>query len=245
MIFFYIRHGDPTYSPDDLTPLGLRQAEAIGRRLYRYGVDEVYSSDLVRAQKTALPTCEMCKKELRILPWTSENKAWAQLALPCENGEGRAWFFAQRRFIDLLMTREAREMGDRWYDLPAFAETTVKEGYLRIRNETRAFLTGLGFEWDDEKGQYKNLNFGKTDGRPERRIALFAHHGFGTAFISNLLCIPYPEVCVKMNITHTGLTVFRFDESTPCTVPQMLTLSSDGHLLADNLPLNYDNYLRF
>ena len=32
MLFFYIRHGDPIYSPDSLTPLGRRQAEALGRR---------------------------------------------------------------------------------------------------------------------------------------------------------------------------------------------------------------------
>ena len=244
MIFYYVRHGDPTYSPDDLTPLGLRQAEAIGRRLYRYGVDEVYSSNLVRAQKTAMPTCELCKKELNILPWTSENEAWKQLALPLENG-GMSWFFAIPKYRDLLLTREVREMGDKWYDHPAFEGTTVKEGYLRIRNETRAFFAGLGFEWDDEKGQYKNLNFGVQTGKPEKRIALFAHHGFGTGFISNVLNIPYPEVCIKMNITHTGLTVFRFDDNKPYTIPQMLTLSSDAHLLADNLALNYDNVIRF
>ena len=27
MVFFYVRHGDPIYSPDSLTPLGERQAE--------------------------------------------------------------------------------------------------------------------------------------------------------------------------------------------------------------------------
>ena len=245
MIFYYVRHGDPTYSPDNLTPLGLRQAEAIGRRLYRYGVDEVYSSDLVRAQRTAQPTCELCKKELKILPWASEDKAWKQLALPREDGKGVTWFFQMQKYRDLLMSRRGREAGDQWYDLPEFEGTTVKEGYLRIRNETRAFFADLGFAWDDEKGQYRNLNYEKEQTAPERRIALFAHHGFGTGFISNVLNIPYPEVCIKMNITHTGLTVFRFDEKMPYTIPQMLTLSSDGHLLADNLPLNYDNVIRF
>ena len=33
MLLFYLRHGDPIYSPDSLTPLGQRQAEALGRRL--------------------------------------------------------------------------------------------------------------------------------------------------------------------------------------------------------------------
>ena len=30
MLLYFIRHGDPCYHPDCLTPLGLRQAEAIG-----------------------------------------------------------------------------------------------------------------------------------------------------------------------------------------------------------------------
>jgi len=29
MILFYVRHGDPIYDPDSLTPLGKRQAEAL------------------------------------------------------------------------------------------------------------------------------------------------------------------------------------------------------------------------
>ena len=33
MIFFYVRHGDPIYNPDSLTPLGERQAEAVAKRL--------------------------------------------------------------------------------------------------------------------------------------------------------------------------------------------------------------------
>ena len=43
MLLYYIRHGEPTYDPDELTPNGERQAEAIARRLARYGVDKIYS----------------------------------------------------------------------------------------------------------------------------------------------------------------------------------------------------------
>ena len=40
MIFFYIRHGDPIYNPDSLTPLGMRQADAIAKRLSLYGKNQ-------------------------------------------------------------------------------------------------------------------------------------------------------------------------------------------------------------
>ena len=34
MLFFYVRHGDPIYNPDSLTPLGHEQARALGDRWY-------------------------------------------------------------------------------------------------------------------------------------------------------------------------------------------------------------------
>ena len=49
MLLFYIRHGDPIYDPDSLTPLGLRQAEAVAKRLSLYGLDEIYASSSNRA----------------------------------------------------------------------------------------------------------------------------------------------------------------------------------------------------
>ena len=64
MLFFYIRHGDPIYNPDSLTPLGLEQAEAIKYRLARYGLDKIYASSSNRAMLTAKPTAELLKKEV-------------------------------------------------------------------------------------------------------------------------------------------------------------------------------------
>ena len=81
MLLFYLRHGDPIYDPDSLTPLGHRQAEALGRRLARYGLDRIYASSSTRAQLTAKPTCEMLKLEMQILDWTNESYAWQQLAM--------------------------------------------------------------------------------------------------------------------------------------------------------------------
>ena len=54
MLLFYVRHGDPIYNPDSLTPLGERQAEAIARRLALYGIDKIYSSTSTRAGRPRL-----------------------------------------------------------------------------------------------------------------------------------------------------------------------------------------------
>ena len=71
MLFFYIRHGDPIYNPDSLTPLGERQAEAVGKRLALFGIDEIYASTSNRAQLTAKPLCELVKKDITFPPLTA------------------------------------------------------------------------------------------------------------------------------------------------------------------------------
>ena len=67
MLLYYIRHADPIYNPDSLTPLGERQAEAVGRRLASHGVDKIFASSSIRAQLTAKPLGEMLKLPVTVL----------------------------------------------------------------------------------------------------------------------------------------------------------------------------------
>ena len=67
MKLYYIRHGEPVYQPDILTPLGQRQAEAVAKRVALYGADTIYASSSGRAKLTAQPTCELLKKEMKVL----------------------------------------------------------------------------------------------------------------------------------------------------------------------------------
>ena len=73
MLFFYIRHGDPIYNPDSLTPLGERQAEAVAKRLAVYGVDKIYASTSNRAIMTATPTAQILKKDITKLDFCNES----------------------------------------------------------------------------------------------------------------------------------------------------------------------------
>ena len=247
MLLFYIRHGDPIYEPNSLTPLGFRQAEAIGRRLARYGLDEIYVSSSTRARQTAQPVCEMLHKEATVLDWTNEDHAWAQMTFPAPGG-GLTWGFFTREVQNVFTSPEVRNSGDRWMEHPIFQGTTFVEGYLRIRRETRAFLEQEGFAWDDEKGQYRNLSRRKETPCADpygKRVALFAHHGFGTSFLSNVMDIPYPQICIKTDLSHSDMTVIHFNEADEYVIPRMLTMSNDGHLMADGLPTRYNNLVCF
>ena len=235
MLFFLIRHGDPTYMPDALTPLGRRQAEAVGKRLSRFGLDEIYASSAVRAQETARPACEMLKKEMTILDWTNENYAWQDLTVYPEGSDHPFWGFGVPEVAELFQSPEMAALGRKWYTHPFFEGTRFESGYLRIEREARAFFREQGFSFDEEKGMYRVTE------KNEKRIALFAHQGFGLAFLSAVLDIPYPKFCTTFDISHTGMTLIQFDTSREYTAARVLTLGNDGHLYGEGLPTRYHN----
>lgn len=236
MLLYYIRHADPIYEPDSLTPLGERQAEALSRRLARFGLDELYSSDSVRAQRTARPTAELLKKEVTLLPWANEALVWPETTLPGNSGNA-FWLFGLPEHRRLLVSPQMQALGDRWYTHPAFAGTPVAGGLARIRRESDAFLRSLGYAHDREAHTYHAL------AHNDRRVALFAHQGFGIAFLSCLLDIPYPQFAAHFDIGHSGMTVVYFAPDGEDT-PRIFQLSNDSHIYADGLPTDYQGWIR-
>ena len=237
MLLFYVRHGDPTYNPDSLTPLGKRQAEAVAKRLTRYGIDKIYASTSTRAIQTAEPTCEILKKDLTKLAWADEGRAWEQMSVELPDGS-RTWMFGVPKYRELFCSKRYRELGDNWMNEPEFKDTTFGEGALRVQREADGFLKELGYEHDREKGCYIANN-------PQYdRVALFAHQGTGMLFLSAVLDIPLPLMCQRFNMSHTGVTVIDFGND-KISYPQALQVSNDSHLLLDGLPTKYNNSIYF
>ena len=126
MIFYYVRHGDPIYNPDGLTPLGFEQADALKYRLCRYGLDRIYASSSNRAILTAKPTAELLKKEIQVMDWCNEKYAYSELGM--KNDEGfYTWCYNHTHIKKLFLSEEVRLLGENWYDHKAFEGTTLKD----------------------------------------------------------------------------------------------------------------------
>lgn len=233
MLFFYVRHGHPVYNPDQLTPLGERQAEAIGKRLARFGVDEIFASSSNRAKQTAQPACEMLRKSLTELDWCNEHHAWQQLTVVNKNGN-RRWLFHDGESRRLFTDPELLRLGERWYEHPAFAAYDFKAGLARIRTQADAFLESLGYRHIAGTGAYEVLQDNP------KRVALFAHQGFGIAFLSCLLDICYPQFSTHFDMSYTGMTVIEFKNENGIAIPRVMTLANDGHLYGEGLPTEYN-----
>ena len=63
MKLLIVRHGDPDYSIDSLTPKGWREAELLKDRLTKLDVAACYCSPLGRAKDTASFTLKECGRE--------------------------------------------------------------------------------------------------------------------------------------------------------------------------------------
>lgn len=235
MIFFYIRHGDPVYNPDSLTPLGMRQAEAVAKRLSLYGVDRIYSSTSNRAIQTAKPTCELMKKDMELLDFANECHAWNDFTI--ERDGKKEWIFDDDRIKQLFTDESIISLGHNWYKHPEL--TSYESGINRIYNESFELFKSLGYEHIRNTGKYK------VEKSNDKRVALFGHHGFGVAFLSVILDIPYSIFANHFTMCHTGMTVIAFNEKDGFAVPEVLTLSSDSHLYREGLPTKYNNLLYF
>jgi len=238
MLFFYLRHADPIYSPDSLTKLGERQAEALAKRLYLYGVDKIFCSSSNRAMLTATPTCELHKQEMSVLDFANESHAWQQLTVMDESGR-RKWLFQSDKYINLLASPEIRKLGDDWHEHQIFSGYNYGEGMERIRNGCEELFESLGYKHDRSKNAY--IPIAPTN----ERVALFAHQGFGLAFLSCLLDIPYPEFCTHFDLGHSSMTVIDFSVRDGLVIPKVLQLSNDSHLYKEGIATHYNNTVRF
>ena len=234
MHLFYLRHGEPIYTPNQLTPHGEEQAKALAKRLVNCELDKIYASPSNRAMQTAQPTCDALGMDMEILGFCDEHFAYRDFALPKADGK-KSWMFKDPDRIPVLADAEMYKRGFEWYDHPMFEGTNVKAGYLRIAEETDKFLLSLGYEHIAGSGKYKIVK------PKEDRIALFAHFGFGLAFLSHVLDIPYPHFVTHVDMCHSGMTVIEFLEVGEYAYPRMLTYSSDSHLYKEGIERIYDD----
>ena len=234
MVIYYIRHGDPIYNPDSLTPLGKRQAEAVARRLSLHEIDEIYSSPSDRAMQTAMPLSEILKKPIHALDWCDEGLCWEEFTVTDSNGK-QNWMFWNDRVRDKFTEKEVLDLRGDWYQNPFFDEK-VGKGVNRVNQALDDFLKGFGYIHDRARGVYK------VEKESNKRIAIFAHQGFSMIFFSSLLDIPYPLFSTRFDISHSCVSLINFPNShRDIVIPKLLQHSNDSHLYKEGLPTKYNN----
>ena len=220
MFMYIIRHGEPDYTTDTLTELGVKQAELLSERFASVKFDRIFSSPLGREKQTAMPTCIKQKKDFEVLPWLSENLAYDAMAT---NIEGKTdWGFA------------VQNTKIRTFDDARKHATSQSQAFCdSFASSFDGLLSELGYEKCD-KGYQITAN--KYD-----RIAFFCHDGISRVLLSYALSIPFHVFCASFSIPHTGVTVLDFATTKDkLTAPRCLTLSDLSHLHSAKLKNAYN-----
>ncbi len=227
MLLFYVRHGEPIYEPDSLTEVGAVQAEALSKRLSRCGIDRIFASTSNRAIMTAQPTADKLGKDITLLDFCNEKYVWDEFSVPDEEW-GSTWAFFVPEYKKMFAERSFA-FNEKWYEDERLADLKFRDGMERIDRCTDEWMLSLGYRHDRKRRGY--IPTAPT----EDRIALFAHQGFGLAFLSSLLDIPYPAFSCAFDLRHTDLTVIEFKTEDGLIVPKVLTLANDAHLYSEGM----------
>lgn len=201
MRLILVRHGEPDYRSDCLTPNGQVQAEQVSELLCGMEITRIASSPLGRARETAAYTAGRLGLPVAILDFMREID-WFPLEGsgedPADQRVFHPWHCAQRlarEGKDLFRTDPERQ--EFWY------KSTLKEDHARVLTGADRWLETLGYRRDGIGYRCQSEN--------SDTIALFAHHGSGLCLISRLTGIPLLYLFGLTAYDYTGITVLRLD----------------------------------
>ena len=215
MKLLIIRHADPDYEHNTITPFGWEEAHALAVYLKNVKIDKVYSSPMGRAIDAATPTCKVKGLEPEILSWAGEHMDYMSSHTLTPEHECTYRFSLQEGVCDFKDFTDGNRM------------ETVES---MIKNSD-AFLAAHGYV---RKGFFYHF-----DKHNEESIAVFCHGGFGGAWISHLLGVAPGLTYPTLSLNTSSVTTFEFRNSEKgYTRPIMTRMSEISHIRDAGLRIN-------
>ena len=223
MRIIFIRHAEPDYSFDGLTPNGEKEAKALGNRIAKWNVDKFYVSPMGRAQATIAPALSILNREAITIPWLREYSYRVEKA---HGKAGVCWDFIPSDWANnptMFTTND-------WLNIEPFCQNQeIRDVYFASKNGLDEIIAEYGYI---RKGNYfintkspkmKQINstcvdprthYGDTlpDSDNGPTIVMVCHFGIICLMLSHLLNIPFPALAQGTIIPPTGVTVVTSEE---------------------------------
>ena len=205
MRLYIVRHGDPDYEHNTITPRGHEEAAALAEWFDQIPLNEIYTSPLGRAIDTAEYTCKRQHLQVTVLPWTEESMDYMQRFTPEHP----------------LSYRFSSELGA--FDFVDYHPDRSERLTMLIK-EADAFLAEQGYERQGAHYAIKKPN--------NKHVAVFCHGGFGVALTAHLLGLPPALGFSSMFMTTSSVTTFEFRDhfGNGFTRPRMIRFGETAHL---------------
>lgn len=223
MRLLLIRHGDPDYAVDGLTPKGEREAQLLAARIAPLEVKDYYVSPLGRAQRTAAYTLQAAGRTAAVCNWLQEFDAFRVT----DDGEKR-WMW-DRLPSDWTQFPESYDK-DRWTELPDIQRGNAAENYRAVAAGLDAVLALHGYE---RNGQFYHAVQSNGD-----TLVFFCHFGVTCVLLSHLLGISPMVLWHGTASAPTSVTELWTEERRPGIASFRMTKFGDiSHLyVADEPP---------
>ena len=170
-----IRHADPNYAIDSLTPVGWEEAEILSDRVSKMDVKSFYVSPLGRAQDTASLTLKKMGRQAETLDWLREFPA--RMVKDWEDHPSVIWDW----WPEAWMNEPDFYDPQRWMHVPVFEQAGVPELARKVADGLDALLARHGYVRDGMWYRAEQPN--------EDTIVLFCHFGLECVLLWRLLNI--------------------------------------------------------
>ena len=189
-----IRHADPDYEHNTLTPTGFKEAEALKKHFELNNNATVYASPLNRAKLTA----EAISSNITICPWLKEFDHL--IMLPNQNEKVITWDFLPSFYT----SQKDLYNNDKYLDTEIFKSGNIKKYYQEVCSSLDELLS--------QHGYIRENNYYRVEKESEDEIILVCHFGMMSVLMSHLMNIPYVIIANTMCCPPTGITRFVSEE---------------------------------
>ena len=219
MKLIIVRHGDPDYSIDSLTPTGWEEARLLADRLCKLDVKAFYCSPLGRARDTASFTLKALNREAEILPWLREFPP--QVIKPHRTAPGVAWDWLPSDWTP----DPAFYQMDSWTQAERMAAANVAEEYAYVTGELDKLLASHGY--------VRENNLYRAEMPNEDTVLFFCHFGLECVLLSHILNIPPMLLWHGTCAAPTSVTILNTEERREgYAYFRMSTFGDTSHLYA-------------
>lgn len=177
MRLLFIRHGEPDYSIDSLTPKGWKEAECLADKLVNEKMDYIYVSPLGRAKDTAGVTLKKLGREAVECPWLEEFPIRIQRPDMKPGEDNVAWDWIPEDWVSYPDFYDK----DKWFSHPLFVQNKVPEKVDYICSNLDKLLEKHGYI---REGMLYTPIKANND-----TIVFFCHFAVSTVMIGHLLGI--------------------------------------------------------
>ncbi len=214
MRLYIIRHADPDYENNTITPTGHIEAQALACHLAQLGIDEIFSSPFGRAVHTAQYTADALQLPVQIADWARElDELWIEeLNKTFYDPDG-----ALMRPNDILAGHNHLQ------EVSPMNHPVIQKNLNWFCQGSDAFLECQGY--------VRENNAYRVIGENRKKIAIFTHRGVGLTWLSHLLAIPLPLMWAGFFLPPSSVTTVLFDERVPgLAMPRCLGMGDISHL---------------